>query len=384
MSDIIKDWSMNRKEDIRSQEQSRPVILMIIGGLGAGGKEQQLISLLKGLKERNKYSVILVVMNPNGSREDEARQYVEQLIGIKRTNPLAFLYPLVQVVQIARRSKAALIHTWGSGIWDLLGLCASRWLRIPFLHGGIRSAPVSLNFNNRVSKWCANHADTVVANSQGGLNAFGQQKNSKATVIYNGLDLTRFEGIEPGQIQYELCMVANFSNHKDHQTLVNAMALISKDSPETKLLLVGHDAGTLKSTRGLVDSLGLNESVIFVTDSLKPYQFIANSSICILSSHAEGISNSILEYFAFSKPVIASNVAGNSEIIVSGTNGYLVKEGSVEALAEKVISLLENPDLRNRLGDCGKEMVMKKFSLERMITSYEITYLGLIEKSGSS
>ncbi len=354
---------------------------MIIGGLGAGGKEQQLLSLLKGLKERGKFSVILVTMNPNGLRETEARNYVDQLVNIKRNRFVGFFSPLVQVVRIARSSNAALIHTWGSGIWDLLGLCASRWLKIPFLHGGIRSAPTSLNFNNRLSQWSAKHADVVVANSQAGLSAFGQEWNSNAQVIYNGLDFSRFEGIEPDQIQYDLCMVANFSSHKDHQTLVNAMALINKDFPQAKLLLVGHDAGTLEQTKTLVNQLGLDNSVIFVTDCIKPYQYIANSKVCVLATYAEGISNSILEYFAFAKPVIASDAPGNSEIVVSGENGHLVKVGSAEALAEKAVLLLENPDMRRKLGDRGKELVMQKFSVESMITSYESTIFGLMEKS---
>ncbi len=357
---------------------------MIVGGLGAGGKEQQLLSLLKGLKERDSYSVILVAMNPNGLREDEARQYVDQLITIKRVVPFAFFQPLLRVIQISRRYKASVIHTWGSGIWDLLGLCASRWLKIPFLHGGIRSAPVSLNLNNRISKWSAKHANVVVANSQAGLIAFGQESNPKARVIYNGLDLARFKGIETEQIQHDLCMVANFSSHKDHQTLVNAMALIVKVIPGAKLLLVGHDAGTLSSILELVDNLGIIESVVFVTDSVKPYQFIANSIICILSTFSEGISNSILEYFAFAKPVVASDVAGNSEIIVPGKNGYLVEAGSAEALADKVIMLLSNPELGRKLGEYGKEMVIEKFSVESMISSYETTFLDLLERSGGS
>lgn len=362
----------------------RPVILMIVGALGAGGKEQQLLSLLKGLKERDRYSVILAVMNPNGLREDEARQYVDQLVTIKRVVPFAFFQPLLRVIQIARRYKVSVIHTWGSGIWDLLGLCVSRWLKIPFLHGGIRSAPVSLNLNNRISKWSAKHADVVVANSQAGLIALGQKNNPNARVIYNGLDLARFKGIETQQIQHDLCMVANFSSHKDHPTLVNAMALIVKVYPGAKLLLVGHDAGTLSSTRELVNKLDLTESVVFVTDSVKPYQLIANSSICILSTYSEGISNAILEYFAFSKPVIASDVVGNTEIIVPDKNGYLVEAGSAEALAEKVIALLTNPELAKKLGDYGKEMVIEKFSVESMISSYETTYLDLLERSGGS
>jgi len=375
---------MSRTEDFRSQAHNRPVILMIIGGLGAGGKEQQLISLLKGIKNRGYFSVVMVVLNPSMSRASEVNGLVDGLFFIKRRHPFAFISPLFQVVQIARKFNASIVHSWGSGIWDILGLFVARLTQVPFLHGGIRSAPPLLNLNNRLSKWSAKRADLVVANSQAGLQAFGQQNNPKAKVINNGIDLSRFEGVDTEADLYDLCMVANFSNKKDHQTIINSMAIITEAFPDARLLLVGQDAGTLSQAKTLVDALNLNDSVVFVTDCLKPYQFIANSKICILSTYGEGISNAILEYFFFSKPVVASDVAGNSEIIVSGENGYLVKAGSAQALAEKAVLLLGDSDLCHRLGNRGKDLVMRNFSVESMISSYESTFLSLIEKSGGS
>lgn len=372
---------MNKTEDFRIQAHNRPVILMIIGGLGAGGKEQQLISLLKGIRSRGNFSVVIVVLNPDGSRSSEVNDLVDALFFINRLHPFSFFYPLFQIVQIARKFNASIVHSWGSGIWDILSLFVARLTRAPFLHGGIRSAPSSLNLNNRLSKWSAKHANLVVANSQAGLQAFGQADNPKAQVIYNGLDLERFDGVEGIRpSQYDLCMVGNFSLKKDHRTLINSMRIIIDAIPEARLLLVGHDAGTLTQTRTLVDELNLNDSVAFITDCLKPYQFIANSKICVLSTHGEGISNAILEYFVFSKAVIATDVPGNSEIIESGKNGYLVKAGSAEALAEKAISLLANLELAKTLGACGKEIVLKRFSVDGMISSYESTYLNLLEQ----
>ncbi len=375
---------MSKTTILRNTLDTRPVIMMVIGGLGAGGKEQQLLSLLKGLKQRNNYSIVLVVMNPNGSRESEALEYIENLFVIKRIFSFDIFSPLIRIVQVARKLNLSLIHTWGSGIWDFLGLCVSRWLKIRYLHGGIRSAPATLNFNNRLSKWCAKRADAVVANSQAGLMAFGQEKNPKAKVIYNGLDLSRFEGIKPISSEYDICMVANFSQNKDHQTLVNSMAIIFKAFPQAKLLLVGHDAGNLSITKTLVNRLGLDDSVIFVTDCLKPWQLIANSIIGVLATnqtiHGEGISNAILEYMMFSKPVVASDNGGNSEVIVPGMNGYLVESGSAEAIADKIILLLENPDLAKKMGILGKEMVIKNFGMNRMIDSYESIYMDLIKE----
>jgi glycosyltransferase involved in cell wall biosynthesis len=99
-----------------------------------------------------------------------------------------------------------------------------------------------------------------------------------------------------------------------------------------------------------------------------------------LSTYGEGISNAILEYFVFSKPVIATDVPGNSEIIMSGKNGYLVEVGSAEALAEKIVVLFKNPSLANQMGMFGKTMVTKMFGLQIMVDSFESVYLSLTEK----
>ncbi len=128
-----------------------------------------------------------------------------------------------------------------------------------------------------------------------------------------------------------------------------------------------------------MNQLDLDDSIVFVEDCLKPYHLIANSRVCVLATYTEGVSNSILEYCFLSKPVVATYNAGNSEIIINGINGYLVESQSAEALTDKVILLLKNPELAKQLGTRGKEMVTEKFDMEKMINSFESVYLDLIE-----
>ena len=92
--------------------------------------------------------------------------------------------------------------------------------------------------------------------------------------------------------------------------------------------------------------------------------------ICILSTFTEGISNSILEYMALGKPVIATRGGGTSEIVIDNKTGFLISPSNPEELTDKIEKLLNNIDLREQMGMAGKERVKKIFSSEIMVSKY--------------
>ena len=369
---------MNQSKNQGKKTYDCPIILMIIGGMGAGGKERQLIVHLKAMKERNSYAMLLVVLNPHGSREEEASLYADEVITIKRRIKVDLLSPFIKLVKITKKNNVQLIHSWGSGIWDLISLLVAKWCRVPFLHNGIQSAPSHLNLSNRLSKASALLANAVVANSQAGLSAFGMINHPRSNVIYNGLDLNRFSHFSNTDVNTNLCMVANFRIEKDHKTLILSMPAIIKVFPEVRLFLVGHDFGTMRGIKNLVNELGLSENVEFITNTLIPESYIANSRICILATHGEGISNVLLEYMALSKPIIVSNNGGNPEVIISGVNGHLIPPSSPEALSSSVIELLKNEECARKMGAAGKKMVEEKFSVPKMLAAFEKLYAELL------
>src|SRR5207237_9688769 len=99
-------------------------------------------------------------------------------------------------------------------------------------------------------------------------------------------------------------------------------------------------------TEKLAEQHGLKETCLFIGRCASVPDLLAASDICVLSSQAEGFSNSILEYMAAGRAVVATDVGGASEAIVEGETGYLVKSGDDQAMAERIISLLQDPDRR--------------------------------------
>jgi glycosyltransferase involved in cell wall biosynthesis len=360
--------------------QDLPVIMMVIGALNAGGKERQLIILLKNLQLQRKFSTILVVMNPNGDMEESAAQYADEFFVIDRSQKKNVFKIFSKLIKISRENNVDLIQSWGSGFWDLVCMIVAKVCYLPFLHYGIQSAPARLNIDKLLSKFAALFANVIAANSYAGLSAFGLSEKPNAMVIYNGLDLERFEDYSTTKDQQFLCMVANFRKEKDHETMVRALREIVDEYPDISLILVGHDFGTLESTRRLVSSLKLENNVEYITDTMNPEPFIAKSAVCILSTFGEGISNVLLEYMALERPVVVSNNGGNPEVVTDGVNGFLVEPQSSEAISARVIELLKDKEKAVQMGLAGRKMVEEKFSTDKMVSAFNNLYKDLINR----
>jgi glycosyltransferase involved in cell wall biosynthesis len=90
----------------------------------------------------------------------------------------------------------------------------------------------------------------------------------------------------------------------------------------------------------------------------------------------EGISNSIMEYMALGKPVIATNSGGTNEIVINNDTGFLITDNKVEVVVEKIEYLLNNPEISRSMGYRGRERIKKYFSIEKMIQEFINLYQG--------
>ncbi len=107
-------------------------------------------------------------------------------------------------------------------------------------------------------------------------------------------------------------------------------------------------------------------------------ELLSVSDIGVLTSKAEGFSNSILEYMAAALPVVATDVGGAAEAIVPGETGYLVASGDDEQMAERIISLLRDPEGSRRMGAQGRERVLEKFSDRAQLKNTTVMYETLL------
>jgi glycosyltransferase involved in cell wall biosynthesis len=105
------------------------------------------------------------------------------------------------------------------------------------------------------------------------------------------------------------------------------------------------------------------------------------SEVCVLSSSGtEGFSNSIIEYMAAARPVVATDIGGAREAVVEGETGYIVAPGDDAALAARIISLLRDAEGARRMGERGLQVVKEKFSCAAQVENVENLYERLLTR----
>jgi glycosyltransferase involved in cell wall biosynthesis len=108
--------------------------------------------------------------------------------------------------------------------------------------------------------------------------------------------------------------------------------------------------------------LNISENVHFTGRCTDVPSLLNESYACVLTSAAEGFSNSILEYMAAGRPVVATDVGGAGEAIIEGETGHLVPADDDEAMADKLSGLLADPEKAARFGTAGRRRVEENFS----------------------
>jgi glycosyltransferase involved in cell wall biosynthesis len=160
---------------------------------------------------------------------------------------------------------------------------------------------------------------------------------------------------------------------KDYPTFLRAAQRVRQAIPEARFIVVGD--GPLKGeTSALAKRLGLGTDVFFTGRCEQVADLLAISDVCVLSSMAEGFSNSILEYMGAGRPVVATNVGGAREAIIEGETGYLAPSGDYEKIAARITELLRNPERARSMGRRGREVVEEKFSPSAQLAKTEQLY----------
>jgi glycosyltransferase involved in cell wall biosynthesis len=148
--------------------------------------------------------------------------------------------------------------------------------------------------------------------------------------------------------------------------LIEAVSALSSARPTLRLTVVG-DGPERPAAVASAHAAGLHERVTF-TGYQSPAQvaeWLAKADVLVLPSLAEGVPVVLMEAMAAGLPVVAANVAGVGELVEHGVSGFLVPPGDTQALVGPIGELLDDPELRGRMGRAGRETVVKNFALDR-------------------
>ena len=234
----------------------------------------------------------------------------------------------------------------------------------------------------------------VLTNSEVGRTIVAEAERldpQKIDVLYQGVDADRFRAgagdpaacnrLGIPEAASVIGIVANLRPVKDLPLFLRAAKIVAERCPQAAFLIVGHGQ-QLGELQALADELGIHDRVFFTRGEGRVIDCLARMSVACLSSESEGLSNAILEYMAAGLPVVATDVGGNREAVLDGETGFLVRERTPAAFARPLIELLQNEDLRVRMGKNGLARCRSNFEMGQTIRDLENYYSALTSPTG--
>jgi glycosyltransferase involved in cell wall biosynthesis len=222
-----------------------------------------------------------------------------------------------------------------------------------------------------------------------------QGLNKERTVIvYDGIDVSKIrirETVESLKSTYGIGkddpvigVVGNVKAWKGQETVVRAITILKQTYPNIKCLLVGDTVkgDTYKaSLEKIIEKFAIKENVIFTGFQDNPADFMNIMDVVVHSSilpEPFGMVN--LEAMYFKKPVISTNIGGPTEIFEDGEDGILIEPGNPVLLAQRISMLLNNPELRSKMGQKARQAVINKFEISSTVREIEGFYEKLYVK----
>jgi glycosyltransferase involved in cell wall biosynthesis len=210
-----------------------------------------------------------------------------------------------------------------------------------------------------------------------------RQHPEQFQVCYDGIDIEQFcRKVAPGEVRSELGLpidsrvvghVGRFSEVKNHQTFVNIAELVSRKFENVHFLLVGD--GTLRPQIEMeVAKRGLSNRFVFAGNRDDVLQLLSAMDVFVMPSLDEGFGLAVAEAQVSGLPVVASDIPGIQEALCPSMHKFCRQPLDSKGMAEQVILLLENHQLRSMLGHEGREYVIKRFSIDRTVKQLESAY----------
>ena len=354
-------------------------ILFISDHLKSGGKERRLTELIKELVARGKVTPILMLLNGIDAKSSiDYKSVLDLRIKIYYLgNYNRWKMPL-QIFKICKKEKIHIINTWAPPVYTYLAYPSKLFLKIPILNNSITSARNDIRgFNMLKIRGTYLISDVILSNSHQALKIFKVPKK-KRIVIYNGFRQDRLNDLLNKtvvrnnlniQTEFIVSMAAEYSYRKDYPTYIQAANIVLDKGYDVTFLCMG--SGNYENYQKLVDP-NYKGGIKFLERQSDVESIMNASDIGALASSVEGIPNSILECMAIGIPVIANSGegVGTKELIDDGVNGYLVIPNRPDLFADKIMYLLDNQEIRNKMGEHGKKIAQEKFNLKKMVDSF--------------
>lgn len=358
------------------------------------GVQKAMVDLISRL-DKEKYQVTVICQSEGELTEVLESMHIPFILvpSLKREINLFYDFKaLITLVKIFRENEFDIVHTHSSKP-GFLGRIAGKIANIGYVIHTVQGFAFH-EFSNKLSvliftmleKIAGKLSDKIIiVNDQDFQYAVEKRiaPLDRLIKIGNGIDINEYKlkfNIDEKRDELHIYnqkkvigSVGRLWQQKDPKVFVNAMPRVIKKFPNACFLLIG-DGPLQSELLNLTRKLNIESHVKFLGWRKDVNEILQVMDIFVQTSLWEGLSISILEAMASGKPVITTNVKGNNELIVDGENGFLIKPGDAEMLAERIVTLLENKELLLYFGKRNREKICKDYNIDFTVKKIEELY----------
>lgn len=366
----------------RSRGHERPRILQLLATGGSGGAQESYTGLLLRL-DRRRYDVRALSLSA-GSAVARLRALGVTVEVIDEADDDAAVEELTAWL---RREEIDLLHGHMYRA-EVVGTRAAVAAGVPVIVATVHSSRVRSRVDVRALAALTPSMDRLIVPSDAiERKVRAEGREARYAIIPNGVDLSRFATPVDRAFRREfgvpagaplVGVVARLEAEKGHAHLLEAWPAVLAAEPEAWLAIVG-EGSELRALRRQARKLN---RVIFTGRRDDVSALTADLTVAVLPSLREAQGISILEAMARRVPVVASAVGGIPEVITPGVDGLLVPPADASALAEAIISLLRDRELRERIGQAGYATVADQYSIDAQVRRTERVYDEELARAG--
>lgn len=390
------------RPDTMPQHNNKARVLLAITRLTTGGDTNVVLDMAGHFCDHPEFEASLVVGPVPEGETDLTHLAYERGIPtimvpdlVNRIDPPRNLAALRQIRSLIVWGRYDIVHTHSS-MAGVVGRMAAASARTPVIvhhvHGwgvqeGMSRSTKSVYL--ALERLCARFTSRLIAVSgptiEKGIE-LGIGRRDKFALIYNGIQLEKFSrpadrdrvlpelGLDPGC--KTVGMIGRLDVQKNPLDFIRAAALVARDYPKVQFIIAG-DGCLRRDCERLILELGLAGRFALLGFRNDIDRILPALDVVAMSSLWEGLPLVFQEAMSAGKPVVANNVDGVSDVVIDGETGYLTTPHRPDEMARRILHLLNNGNLRRRMGATAQER-STAFSSERMIESIESLYRELL------
>jgi glycosyltransferase involved in cell wall biosynthesis len=371
-------------------------ILHIIGVLGLGGCEKQLLELCKRLdKTQFELSLIWYSYMPGFKDTAYTMENAFKQTGIQTIHFDKFSMPLwkfiLQLRNIIKSIDPDIVHTWlySANFW---GRWAALTCGVPRLFASYRvevKENVDNNMVTRISERLLSSRTCKLANSRAvarSLEKYYGIPQNKIYIIYNAItdvpievkaarrDIRRELGVP--EDEKIVLMVARQHKQKNYPMFIRVAKQVYQQKDAVTFIGVGR-CDIMEELNAVINQYNIQHKVIFVGERDDVYRWLAAADVFCFTSDYEGFANAILEAMVAGLPVITTDFPGVEEIITMPDMGIIVPRNDDMTMAKEVIKILDNPLAAQHISRAAKISVMETFTWDKLLHKIQSLYQGM-------